>query len=183
MTKSGMTCAFIALLLFGFALCPTAAAQGSQANATGLNLRVGIFDSRAVAIAYARSEAFSLQIKSVRDEFEKAKSAGNEKRLAELNSEMTALQDLLHKQGFGTYSVSNILDKIKEQIPEIARQANVDVIVSKWDVAYQRPGIEFTDITDLLVKPFSPDEKTLAILKDLSKQKPIPLEELKNFRD
>jgi hypothetical protein len=183
MTRLGTICCAIAFMFAVLPACSTAAAQASQETSVGSKMRVGTFDSRAVAIAYGRSEAFGRAVKSAKEEYEKAKSEGNEKRAKELDAEGSAGQDLMHKQGFSTYSVDNILEKIKEQIPGIAAQANVDVIVSKWDIIYQRPGIEFIDVTDLMVKPFDPNERTLGIIQDLLKQNPIPLEEMKNFKD
>jgi len=47
---------------------------------------------------------------------------------------------------------------------------------------YQQSGVEFIDVTDLMVKPFNPDEETLKIIKDLQKKDPVPLEELKNHK-
>jgi hypothetical protein len=183
MTGLRTICCAIAFVFAGMAACSTAAAQASQEKSAGLKMRVGTFDSRAVAIAYARSEAFGRVVQSAKEEYEKAKSEGNEKRAKELDAEGSAGQDLMHKQGFSTYSVNNILDKIKERIPEIAAQANVDVIASKWDIIYQRPGIEFIDVTNLIVKPFDPNERTLGIIRELLTQNPIPLEEMKNFKD
>ena len=146
-------------------------------------VRVGTFDSRALALAYYRSEPFNAQIKKVKAEYEKVKAAGNEKRAKELGAEGQAQQELAHKQGFGTWPVDNILETIKREIPEIARQANVDVIVSKWSIVYQRSGVEFVDVTDLMVKPFNPDAKTIETIKEIQKQKPVPLEELENHQD
>jgi hypothetical protein len=142
-------------------------------------LRVGTFDSRAVAIAYARSETFNRNIKELKAEHGKAKAAGDEKRVKELEAKGKSQQELLHKQGFSTWPVDNILDQIKGEIPEIAKQADVDVIVSKWDIVYQRSGVEFIDVTDLMVKQFNPDEETLKVLNELQKHAPVPLEELK----
>ena len=131
-------------------------------------------------MAYYRSEAFIRQVNDLRAELEEAKAAGDEKRVKELEAEGPALQELVHKQGFSTWPVDNILERIKGQIPEIAAQADVDVIVSKWDIVYQGSGVEFVDVTDLMVRPFDPDEATLAIIKDIQKQDPVPLEDLKN---
>ncbi len=38
-------------------------------------------------------------------------------------------------------------------------------------------------MTELLVRPFKPNEQTQRILKDLPKHQPIPLEELKKHKD
>ena len=74
--------------------------------------------------------------------------------------------------------MDNILEQIEDQIPEIADRAGVDLVVSKWTIVYERPGLEFLDVTDLIVAPFDPDEETLKILGELRKQDPVPLQGL-----
>lgn len=183
MTRFRMICAVIAVALAGLAMHTTVEAQQPQETTSGSKVRVGTFDSRAVAMAYYRSEAFIRQMKDLRAEYEKAKAAEDEKRVKELEVEGPAQQELMHKQGFGTWPVDNILEKIKGKIPEIARQADVDVIVSKWNIVYQGSGVELVDVTDLMVKPFDPDEETLKIVKDIQTMDPVPLEELKDHQD
>ena len=68
---------------------------------------------------------------------------------------------------------------ITGKIPEIARQAEVDVIVSKWDIVYLGSGVELSDVTDLMVRPFISEEETRELLEELRKHAPVPLEELK----
>lgn len=177
-----MTCAVTTAVLAGLAVFTTVGAGVPEEKTSGAKVRVGTFDSRAVAIAYVRSEAFDRHLKGLRAEYEKAKAAGDEKRVKELEAEGPAGQELVHKQGFGTWPVDNILAKIKGKIPKIAKQADVDVIVSKWNVVYQRPGVEFVDVTDLMVQPFDPDESTLQAIKELLKRAPVPLEELKKHK-
>jgi len=89
----------------------------------------------------------------------------------------------MHKQGFSTWPVDDILGKIKGKIPEIAKQANVDVIVFKWTIVYQRSGVQLIDVTDLMVKPFNPDEETLKAVKEVQRHDPVPLEELEDHED
>jgi Skp family chaperone for outer membrane proteins len=141
-------------------------------------LRIGVFDSRAVAIAYARSEPFRKRIDDMKAEHRKATEAGNEERARELATAGPELQDMLHKQGFSTWPVDNILAEIEDAIPDIAEKAGVDVIVSKWNVVYQKPGVELVNITDFMVKPFHPNEDTMKILAEIQKQSPVPLDEL-----
>ncbi len=196
MTRFRMTCAVIAVVLAGLAVYTTVGAQQSEGKTSGSKVRVGTFDSRALAMAYYRSEAFKRQMNGLRAEYEKAKAAGDEKRVKELEAEGSsptwpdsgwpptpAQQELIGKQGFSTWPVDNILETIKAKIPEIAKQADVDVIVSKWDIVYQRSGVEFVDVTHLMVKPFDPDEKTLKIIQEIQKQDPVPLEKLKKHDD
>ena len=182
MTRFSMTYALI-FVLAGLAAYTTVGAQLSQENITGAKVRIGTYDSRALAMAYYRSKAFLRQIEDMRAEYEKAKAAGDEKRVKELESAGSAQQELMHKQGFGTWPVANMLERIKEKMPEIAEQADVEVIVSKWDIAYQRSGVEFVDVTDRMVEPFDPDEETLRMIKEIQEQNPVSLEELKGNRD
>ncbi len=160
----------------------TTAAQPPRESAIGSKVHVGIFDSRALAMAYYRSKPFNAQMSEMHAKHEEAKAAGDEKRVKELEAEGPALQDLIHKQGFGTWPVDNILEKIKGRIPEIAAQADVQLIVCKWDIVYQQPDVKFVDVTELMVKPFDPDEATLKIIQDIQKQDPVPLEQLKNHQ-
>lgn len=178
MRKSSLALALV-LVVAGLAVCVPLTGQPADENAFGAQVRVGIFDSRAIAMAYARSEEFNQYIKDLRAELAQAKAEGNEKRVTELETLGPALQDLLHKQGFSTWPVDDILARIKDRIPEIAKQAGVDIIVSKWDIVFQLPGVEFTDVTDLLALPFAPDESTLNLIKSLREIEPVSLEELK----
>ena len=170
----------LAFVLAGLTGYTTVGAEQTEEEASGSKVLVGTFDSRAVAIAYYNTETHASYIKGLKAEHEKAKAAGDEERVKELTAEGEASQELAHKQGFSTWPVDNILEKIKGKIPEIAEQAGVDVIVSKWNMVYQRPGVELIDVTDLMVKPFNPDEEEiLQLLNELKKHDPVPLEELK----
>jgi uncharacterized membrane protein len=142
-------------------------------------LRVGTFDSRAVAVAYVRSAAGGAKIKRLMEQYEQAKAAGNEAEMKRLQAEGKAAQDRLHQQGFSTASVANIMETIQDQLPAIAKQAGVELILSKWDAVYLAPGSETIDVTDLILKPFNPDKKTLDIVEQLRKHAPIPMEKLK----
>jgi len=167
----------------GLALYTTVGAQQQGGEISGSTLRVGTFDSRALAMAYYRSAEFMKSMQDLKDEYEKAKTAGDEKRVKELEVKGPAQQELIHKQGFSTWPVDNILEIIKGKIPEIAEQAKVDLIVSKWNIVYQRSGVELVNVTDLMVKPFDPDEETLKIVEDIQTLEPVSLEELKDHHD
>jgi len=91
-----------------------------------------------------------------------------------------AMQELMHKQSFGTSPIDSILERINNNLPQIAKQANVDVIVSKWDVVYQQDGVEFVDITNAKVQPFNLDEAVQAIIAEIQQIDPVPIEELEN---
>ena len=97
------------------------------------NGRIGVYDSRAVAIAFAGSEAFEKWLTALRAEHDKAKAAGDDKRVAELAAKGKNRQALAHKQAFSTAPVDEILEHITDGLPAIKAKAGVTAIVSKWD--------------------------------------------------
>jgi len=146
-------------------------------------LRVGTFDSRALPIAYANSELFRRELDKLMEEHKKAKAAGDTEKVKKLEAQGKAGQVRFHEQGFGTRRVDDILERIKDKLPAIAREAGVDLIVSKWDVVYQDPAVEVVDVTELVVKPFNPSQRARGWIKDLQKVAPIPLEDARKIED
>ena len=137
------------VLVFGSCVIYTSLrAQDPNTKIEKAKLRVGTFDSRAIAIAYTRTEDFNQALNKLMEEHKKAKADGDEKKAKELEAKGQAQQQLFHMQGFSTASVSEYLELVKDKIPAIAKEAGVDVIVSKWDIVYQSPDAEFVDVTD-----------------------------------
>jgi hypothetical protein len=169
----------VCCVLLGLSSYTSISAQEPKNKTDRSKVRVGTFDSRLVATAYVRSESFQRRLARMHADLKDAKASGDEKRVKQLEAEGPALQDLIHKQGFSTWPVHDILQTIKEQMPGIAEQARVDMLVSKWDVVFQRKDVEMIDVTDLMVEPFSPTEETRKVLASLRKQDPVPLAELK----
>ena len=169
-------------MLTGLTGCTTVQAVHPEKELSGSLVRVGTFDSRAIAIAHYRTKAHASYIEGLKAKRAKAAAAVDKERVKALEAEGEASQELAHKQGFSTWPVNNLLEKIKGKIPEIAKQANVDLIVSKWDIAYQRSGVEFIDVTDVMVKIYNPDAQTLEILEQLKTQDPVSLEELEKHK-
>ena len=182
MTRFTKTCAAIITTIAVLPLLPAVEAQTAKETTKGSTVRVGTFDSRALAMAYYRSESFKDHMKEMHARHEKAKTEGDEQLAEKLAAEGPALQELMHKQGFGTWPVDNLLEKIKAKLPEIAAEAGVDVIVSKWNIVYRQPAVKFIDVTDLMVKPFAPDQATLTVIEEIQKQDPVPLEDLKRHQ-
>ena len=67
----------LAVVLAG-ALIPALAMQAQTAKPS---CRIGVFDSRAVALAWARSDEGEEVVRQLRAEYEKAKAANDEKRV------------------------------------------------------------------------------------------------------
>lgn len=152
-------------------------------------LRVGVYDSRAIVIAFVDSPAYKAsdgkKLAEMRAEHDKAKAEGNEKRVAELEAWGKAQQVLLHKQGFSTAPVDDILKHIKDQLPEIAKAAGVGPIVSKWDKAAiaKYKSAELVDVTMAMVKAFQPTVGQLKAATEVQKQEPISLEQAEKIDD
>jgi hypothetical protein len=169
---------FVSAVALGGCLCASASAQ-SQTN----KLRIGVYDSRAVAIAYANSDLFKESMKPVEAEYEKAKKDKNVKRVKEIEARMKLQQRRLHEQGFSTGSVAYILAKVKDSLPELARQANVQIIVSKWELNHRSADVEAVDVTDELVGLFHPSEKVLGWVKSCKEHAPMPIEQITDDMD
>jgi hypothetical protein len=166
---------FVALcVVASFLIVP--AARSAPAPTAGL--RIGTYDSRAVAFAYWRSEEGMKQLNGLKAEMAEAKAAGDEKRVAELEKEGPGLQVRLHQQVFSTGCISDVLRKIEAELPAIAEQAGVSLLVSKWEIAFKGADVECVDVTRTLVDLFSPNEEVLEMLPEIAKVQPVPIDEL-----
>jgi hypothetical protein len=160
----------VLLLLSG---CAIYASGSSTPKAPPQGLVVGVFDSRAVCVAYTWSKKHDLEVREKMAERKAAEIAGDQEKLNELKQWGEKDQDRRHKQGFGTASVKNLLEYVKGDIPKVAKEAGVDIIVSKWDLAYQSPNARFVDVTELIIRGFEPSEKALKTIRVLKKHKPL----------
>lgn len=141
-------------------------------------IRVGCFDSRAIAVAFAGSSLHRAELEDVRKRYEAAKASADAKTREAIETMMEARQAKMHQQGFGTASVSDILRRIEAKLPAVAAAAGVDLLVSRWDVAWQREGVQTVDVTWPLVEVFGPEEKTRGWIRDLLKKDPVPAEDV-----
>jgi len=143
---------------------------------------IGTYDSRAIAVAFIGSEVYKATAgKKMADmmvEYNKAKAEGDKQRMEELEKWGKAQQATLHKQGFSTASVDDMLRHIKDQIPEIVKTTGVSHIVSKWDkeTLAKYKSAELVDITMELVNVFHPTERQLKTCIEIQEHDPISLE-------
>jgi hypothetical protein len=168
-----------AALLLGLLPFPKKA-QAAPAAATrpsAARVRVGVYDSRAIAVAFARSELWKNQLASKMQEHNKAKADGDEKKVKELEAWGEAQQRRLHRQGFSNEPVDNILTMIKDELPNVAQQTNVSIIVPKADWQ-DDAAVEVIDVTDQMIECFHPSEQTRAMVADLRKRAPIDLDKI-----
>lgn len=161
-----------------------AQSQGDATNAPAARIRIGIYDSRSVAIAYAGSAAFNESLRGLKSEYDRAQTAGNQQRMAELRAEGAAGQRLLHMQGFSTAPVTNILDQVRDKLPAVREKAGVSVLVSKWDqpALASHQNAELVDVTPALIDLFNPTEKQRKSAQEIQKHEPISLKEAEQIK-
>ena len=168
----------LSTVVLGVSGYPNASAQPQTTK-----LRVGVYDSRAVAVAYANSTEFKEAMKPIEAEFKKAKEAKDEKRVKMIENQMQLQQRRAHEQGFSTGSVAPIMAKVKASLPDLAKQAGVQIIVSKWELNHQSPDVEIVDVTDQIVALFHVNERGLKWCKEIQQKPPLPIEQLAEQKD
>ena len=76
----------------------------SQENTDAFVRRIGIYDSRSVAIAFVGSDVFNRWMAPVYEELKQAKADNDQAAIRRLEKTGRARQNQLHMQGFSTTS-------------------------------------------------------------------------------
>lgn len=157
----------------------------AQDKALKTQERIGVYDSRSIAVAFAGSPVFGKQLQQLRAEGEKAKEAGEPDKLAKLKADGNARQEKMHKQGFSTAPVDDLLLYVTNALPEIRKGVGVTIIISKWDEVglKKHAGAEKVDVTMKLVDAFQPNERSRKSAMEIQKHKPIPIEQTERIKD
>jgi hypothetical protein len=135
---------------------------------SGDRMRVGVYDNRAVAVAFVSSEAHRQTLSAWKEKHDAAQRDGDEQRMQQIEKAMDRMQWLSHRQGFGRASVDDAMASVKDQLQEVARRADVSLIVCNPD--YLDPAtVEQVDVTDAVVALFQPSEKTLKTVEAMKK--------------
>jgi len=148
---------FVAL----FATASIGLAQQSSGTSTERAVRIGVYDSRAVAIAYAGSSFQQQKMTALKAAHQRAKDAGDSAEMSRLSAEAKAQQAALHKQGFGSAPIDDLLAHIAAKLPKIQTDAGVARLISKWNSAElaKHTQAERIDVTMQLVDAFEPNDK------------------------
>lgn len=165
----------IAISIICFLVVISGTLLSQQENST---VRIGTFDSRCVALVYGRSNEFMKLRDSIETFYSQAKADSNKEKINEIEQYKPTMQVLLHQQVFSNGSIINIMEKIKAKFPAFAKENNVKLIVSKWEVMFANETIELIDITDQLTVLFNPDEATKKIIENVKAMEPVPIEKI-----
>jgi hypothetical protein len=144
--------------------------EPAKAPQTQSKIRVGVYNSRSVALAYYRSEAHGEKIAKLKAGYEKAKAAGDKEGMAKFEKLGPGEQDKAHRQVFGNAPIDDIMEGLKDALPEIREKAGVDKIAREQT---SDPAIEIVDITSKLVEHFKPTKETLKIIEEMKKHPPL----------
>ena len=157
------------------ALCSVGRAQEPAPSSPAL---IGTFDSRVIATAFYRTEEQVQYGQGLHAEYLEAKASGDEWRARELAAYLQAVLHRTTHKVFSTGSIREIMETVSGELLEIAQEAGVSVIVSKWEIAYNSPAVEFVDLTPQLVALFDPDEQMLMYVGSFKTIDPIPMDQL-----
>jgi len=144
--------------------------------------RIGVYDSRAIAVAYGASEMrkthrtpSDVEIDVAQEALDEAKAAGHKMQVAGLKAKLMKLRMRRGRSAFGKAPVDDILDLIRDRLPKIKQTAKVESLVSKWDSAElrQHRSAALIDVTLLIVAEFDPNRKVLQSVWGMQQTDPL----------
>lgn len=137
--------------------------------------RIGVFDSRAVAVAFYNS-SYSTNKQIFTDlsaRMKEAKEKDDKETIALLEREANLRQAFMHEQGFGAGSIMNIIETVKDKIAVLAKEKELISVVSKWELAFTSENAELVDVTEAIAGFFEPDERIKSIIQEIMKSEPV----------
>ncbi len=138
-----------ALLLF-----LAGAGVSSQEPAAEAPPRVGVFQRAPVLMAFYRSRYWADTLDGWRRELAAARERGDEETVARLEERGRAAQERAHQQLAGEATLTDVLAPILDELPEIAEEAGVGVVVEH--PLWRSPAVEEVDLTLAIVERYPP---------------------------
>jgi len=129
-------------------------AQTKAEDSSKACCRVGTFKRQELLVAFYHSKYWDSQMRDLMAKRDKAKGQGDPQKVAEVEASGAALQEEAHRQLLGKAPLTNVLAHLKAELPAIAKDASVSVIVE--EPLFQDKSVETVDITPLLVKRLPP---------------------------
>ncbi|MCE5229532.1 hypothetical protein LLG95_08050 [bacterium] len=163
-----------ALGLFGCRAATTEHAISAKPATTAAR-RIGVYDSRSVAVAFAGSAKHEARTASELTALKQAKASGDQVKIAEADKRVWDSRKRLHRQGFGTAPVNDILELYPDEVRALKARRGIDALVSKWDAKAlaQYAGAEQLDVTDEMIEIPQPREKQRRSAQEIRKSKPL----------
>jgi len=158
------------MMRLGLAVVLVVAVQGGVAQTA----KIGTFDRTSIVVAFYGSPMWSEKLKAVQAEQDKAKAAGDRKKVAELNKWGKDQQTLAHKQMAGSTNIDNIMETMKPMFTAVEAQAQVTTIVPEG--ARIDKSAAKADVTDLLMDQLQANARTRQSaleLRNFKKEHPV----------
>jgi hypothetical protein len=154
-----------------------------QQTSIAPKLKVGVYDSRALAYAHFWQESYQKKLSETIRAAREARAAGQTDRFKELEAQIKATQEQNHLQVFSTAPVDDVVAAMKERFEATKKETGVSQFISKWDAQALKafPRNQQVDVTDLLLREFKLNEKQLKVVEDLRKKDPLPLDKAKEL--
>lgn len=167
------------LALLGTILANGLAGAAEPTDGDAAKCRIGVYDNRAIAVAYSASKYNPVAQKM--EAYRKAEDAGDQATMSELRAWGQRHQRQLHRQGFGRVPVTDLLAHVKDQLPEVARRHKLTAIT--WQCDFAGDNVEVVDVTEDLVRLYEPDDRVWEIVKGLKDRAPVDLDELEKMHE
>jgi len=162
----------VLLMTLGLA---TECIAGSPSNPS---MRIGAYDSRAVAIAFANSKEGTAFVADLHAKMMKAMETKDDTLIQQVKTTAQAYQLLNHLRGFSVGSVADILQKHRADVEAIAEETGVFIIVSKYELIHTDPDVDVVDVTMHLVNIWEPSDRVLGWISELPQQEPLSMLEV-----
>jgi hypothetical protein len=162
------------------ALCvlTACAGNGAREEMVGSGIQLGVYDSRAVAIAHFGRVIQEGRLEQLYQAHGEAEKEGDVVRAEELAAEAQSLQKQIHIRVFGAAPIDDIIAEVEKDIAAIARAEHLDAVVNKWGLDYRGERVGVVDITKQVVNLFDPSEETLKKANGIMEHDPVSLEDL-----
>ena len=161
----------VSILLMTVLTAPSTAQDPAE---TGLV--IGVFDSRCIAFVYYQTEEFMTEINQMKADYETALQEGDSVLAEELALLGPQMQQQAHEQVFSTGDIDEIISIIWSELPGVAEEAGVDIIVNSWDIIYKDETVQFVDVTGLMVEFFNPTEEALEMIEEIKATPAVPVQ-------
>jgi hypothetical protein len=148
---------------------------GALMNSDRTAKRIGIYDSRSVAVAFAGNDEHEARTAAELTALETAKASGDPLAIREAEDRVWESRIRLHRQAFGTMSVSDILDLYPDAVTSLKDDLKLSALISRWDkqclAAYD--GAEQIDVTEHLIDMLKPNDRQRQSAIGIQKHKPL----------
>ncbi len=140
---------------------------------------IGVFDNRAVGVAYAHSAYCEQYLADLDAQHKQALADGDREKAAQIEQQGESQQQKLHMIGFAGRYPGELLALVQDKMHFAAENAGVDLIVG--EVLYQSPDLKVVDVTHEVARLYNPREKAWQIIDGLKDWQPCPPEKIEQM--